>query len=185
MCGTFLCSELMKAWPTAPTPGASSRPRAKSTSASGQAADAFAMVVVASGASAGAVSRPAASNAAAMKPANRRATRDIAGTRMSKKLAGKTNAPLILSCVFDQRIWLCQFAGDEVGGLIDHAVADVEVASVLRPVVLPGVRVGWVADGVGAVAQVDGPVGVGRIEIGDRPDPLSAIAEQRDRRDVL
>jgi hypothetical protein len=37
----------MKAWPTAPMPGASSRPRAKSTSASGQAADAFAMVVVA------------------------------------------------------------------------------------------------------------------------------------------
>ncbi len=81
MCGTFLCSELMKAWPTAPTPGASSRPRAKSTSASGQAADAFAMVVVASGASAGAASKPEASNAAAVKPANRRATRDLRRTR--------------------------------------------------------------------------------------------------------
>src|SRR5580698_6186290 len=151
----------MKAWPTAPTPGASSRPRAKSISASGQAADAFAMVVVASGASAGAASRPMASNPAAVRPANQRGTRDVGPSRMSKKLAVETNAPLILTCVFDQRISLCQFAGHEVSGLIDHAVADVEVAGVLRPVVLPGVRVGRVADGVGAVTQVDGPVGVG------------------------
>src|ERR1700730_17154132 len=151
MCGTFLCSELMKAWPTAPTPGASSRPRAKSTSASGQAADALGRDVSGRGASAGAVSKPVASNAAAVKPANRRATRDLRRTRawegrpvgpsrMEQKLAGNTNGPLILTCGFDQRIWLCQLARDEVGSLIDHAVADIEVASVLRPVVLPGVR---------------------------------------------
>jgi hypothetical protein len=47
------------------------------------------------------------------------------------------------------------------------------------------VRVSWVADGIGAVAQVDGPVGVNRVEILDRSDPLGAVAEQRDRRDVL
>jgi len=35
------------------------------------------------------------------------------------------------------------------------------------------------------VAQVDGPVGVDRVEVGDRPDPLAAVAEQCDGRDVL
>jgi hypothetical protein len=34
-------------------------------------------------------------------------------------------------CVFDQRMWLCQLARDEVGGLIDHAVLDIAIRHVL------------------------------------------------------
>ena len=50
---------------------------------------------------------------------------------MEQKLAGKTKGPLILTCVFDQRIWLCQLARDEVGGLIDHAVLDIAIRHML------------------------------------------------------
>ena len=67
-------------------------------------------------------------------------------------------------------------ARDEVGRLVRHACLDVRVGEVGGPVVLPGVRVGRVADGVRAVAQVDGPVAVDRVEVrdGSRPigDPL-------------
>ncbi len=55
----------------------------------------------------------------------------------------------------------------------------------LWPVLLPRVRVGRVADRVGAVAQLDGPVVIGRVEVGDRTHPLTSVAEQRDRGDVL
>ncbi len=60
----------MKAWPTAPTPGASSRPRAKSTSASGQAAEATGSVVVRAGSKDGALSKPAANKATAARRSN-------------------------------------------------------------------------------------------------------------------
>ena len=76
-------------------------------------------------------------------------------------------------------------AGDEVGGLISHAGLNVGTRQVLRPVVAPGVRVGRVADGIGAVAQLDGPVAVERVEVRDRSHPLTSVAEQRDSGDVL
>jgi hypothetical protein len=78
MCGTFFCSELMNVWPTSPTPGDSSRPRAKSTSASGHAADAVGIgVAVGKGASAGTMRKPTASNAAPTKPAARFTVLDL------------------------------------------------------------------------------------------------------------
>src|SRR6185312_2516319 len=59
-------SELTSASPTAPTPGGSSRPRAKTTSASGHAADAVGIsAAVEKGVVAGAITNAAASEAAA------------------------------------------------------------------------------------------------------------------------
>ena len=77
MCGTLFRSAVMKDWPIRPTPGGSSRPRAKSTSASGQAAEATGSGVVEKGITAGALSKPPETNAATAK----RARRD----RMSKR----------------------------------------------------------------------------------------------------
>jgi len=78
-----------------------------------------------------------------------------------------------------------QLACDEVGGLVGHARLDVGTGEMLRPVVLPGVRVGRVADRVVAVAQLDGPVVVNRAEVRDRTHPPASVAEQGDGRDVL
>src|SRR5271166_6549909 len=78
-----------------------------------------------------------------------------------------------------------QLSGDVVSRLVDHARGDVCAGLVLWPVSLPGMRVGRVADGVGAVTQVDGSVVVDRVEVRDGADPLSSVPEQRDRGDVL
>lgn len=78
-----------------------------------------------------------------------------------------------------------QLSGNEVSRLVDHARRDIGPGEVLGPVGLPGVGVGRVADGVVAVTQLDGPIVVGGAEVGDGADPLTAIAEQRDRGDVL
>jgi hypothetical protein len=61
-------NELTNASPTRPTPGGSSRPRAKTTSAPGQAADAD---------GAGAITNAAATDAAAANPARRFAGCDL------------------------------------------------------------------------------------------------------------
>ena len=67
MC-TLERSELTSASPIRPTPGGSSRPRAKTTSAPGHAADAAGIsAAVRKGASAGAITSTAASNGAAAK----------------------------------------------------------------------------------------------------------------------
>jgi len=55
----------------------------------------------------------------------------------------------------------------------------------LGPVVVPGIRVGRVADRIGAVAQLDGPVVIGRVEVRNGTHPLASVTEQRDGRDVL
>ncbi len=78
-----------------------------------------------------------------------------------------------------------ELARDEIGGLIRHACLDVRVGEMLRKVVFPGVRVGGVADGIGAVTQVDGPVSVDRVEVRDGSCPLTSVAEQGDRGNVL
>src|SRR3954463_14631046 len=59
-------SEATSASPTAPTPGGSCRPRAKTTSASGHAADAAEISVDKKGIAAGATTNTAASTAAAV-----------------------------------------------------------------------------------------------------------------------
>ena len=78
-----------------------------------------------------------------------------------------------------------QPARDEVGGLIHHARVDVRLGGVIDPVRLPRVGVGGVADRIGAVAQLDGPLGVERVEVRDGPHPCDAVAEQGDRGDLL
>jgi tRNA pseudouridine38-40 synthase len=77
-----------------------------------------------------------------------------------------------------------KLARHEIGCLIGHACLDVRVGEMGGPAVLPGVRVRGVADRVGAVTQVDGPVAVGRVEVGDWSGPLTSIAKQGDRGDV-
>src|SRR3954451_20258908 len=65
-------SELTSASPTAPTPGGSSRPRAKTTSASGHAADTAGIsAAVEKGIAAGAITNAAASAVAAARPGTR------------------------------------------------------------------------------------------------------------------
>src|SRR5215218_8591693 len=72
-------SELTSASPTAPTPGGSCRPRAKTTSASGHAADAEGIsAVVGKGVAAGAIRTVAASAVAAASLRTRRAPGVIA-----------------------------------------------------------------------------------------------------------
>ena len=66
-------------------------------------------------------------------------------------------------------------ARDEVGGLIRHARVDVRLGEVGGPVVFPGVRIGRVADRIGAVAQLDGPLAVERVEVRDGPDPRGPL----------
>ena len=80
-------SELTNASPTRPTPGGSSRPRAKTTSAPGHAADADGIsAAVRKGASAGAITNTAASDAAAAKP-----NELFAGCDLSPDLNGFTD----------------------------------------------------------------------------------------------
>jgi hypothetical protein len=69
-------SELTNASPTKPTPGGSSRPRAKTTSAPGHAADATG-IAAGKGAAAGAITNAVASNAAAPGPDKRFAAFDL------------------------------------------------------------------------------------------------------------
>ncbi|OAR19597.1 hypothetical protein A8144_14020 [Mycobacterium leprae 3125609] len=85
----------------------------------------------------------------------------------------------------DVRMSRLGLTGYEVGFLVGHIYLNVCIREVLWPIVLPGVRVSRVADGIGAVAQFDAPVFVERVEVRDRTHPLAPVAEQRDGGNVL
>lgn len=75
----------------------------------------------------------------------------------------------------DVRMSRLGLTGYEVGFLVGHIYLNVCIREVLWPIVLPGVRVSRVADGIGAVAQFDAPVFVERVEVRDRTHPLAPL----------
>ncbi len=80
----------------------------------------------------------------------------------------------------DVRMSRPKLAGHEVGVLVDHNCLNVRIREMLWSIVLPGVRVSRVRDGIGAVAQLYIPVLVERVEVRDRTHTLAPVVEQRD-----
>src|SRR3954454_1382336 len=173
---TFFRSALMNAFPSTPTPGDCSRPRAKITSTCGQAADADGTTSL-PGSTEGPTSRPAATSTAAVALTRPRRIRRLMVLR-SRRIITSPMLADELTLATTERCRL-QPACDEVGRRVDRTAR--VVGGPVRGDIFP---VG-LADRVTAVAEID------RLRTPDRGDRQrgaefgARIAEGDNRRDEV